>query len=874
MQTANEYLHGILGVLYEINRKIESKPQVEEGVSDTEKTAMSGLGLSTPKEDYAQTARDIKDMSKALKDLSVSMAEISELSGKKGEFQNAVSWMFRTLDHNKMMRAAEGLHKFGESLEFVADKSRTIERLSKMFENLGDSTRELNRFSRSVGLLLLSIAGSIVAFAGGLLLAGVMLGTTPMGALGIVALTALTMVGIVTLLALSSKITDKGNDVVRNMGIGMLALAGGIISFALTLAVLPSILGIGGKGENAINKSLVTMLKIIGASILMFVGIGLASPLIKKGVGVVFMMSLGMVALSAGITVVALAAKLIHSLNMGKSDEQGEEDPNKRAVMKGLGTMGIVILGAVALFSLLGIPVVSGLVMLGAVTAIVMAGALIAFSFSVKKLVSVAKDLEGEPIKQTLTSMISGVLGGLTDGLTLGLTGDAKGWKGVKNAIKNTAVLMAGVGILFSVSLSLSMFAKALTAFAELNNMRVIKGYKEDGEPIFGDRIDISQVSQNIAFSISTFLTSLIDATVGLSNRQARAIKKMGGALTGRRGILSAVIQFADALKVYAEFGPKGEIGYIEYDDEGNEIRKKVGIDVVTQNMISSFMTFVTHLAEGTEDLAFSGRTKRKLKRMSKALIGKKGILGAVIEFADTLKLYSAFGENNEIPIRFDPETGEVLETIEMDKVAKNIADSLISFSSILSEKFATTEGKWFKKSEAEKDIKNAEKFINKFSDLIDGLGKLTKSVEGIERISGSLRELAESIGMLTTNLVKLNTDKLGKVAEASETYLAKTNDYDVSTQRVMEKTTVASMRSPVGRRTDQQQELTPGRETVVNNVVGTQPEQPDWKEIADRIGSTVGSQVAASLKNGMFKFEFDSTKSDGATGVYFWEPR
>ena len=56
----------------------------------------------------------------------------------------------------------------------------------------------------------------------------------------------------------------------------------------------------------------------------------------------------------------------------------------------------------------------------------------------------------------------------------------------------------------------------------------------------------------------SDFLENLIASTKTLSFRQARSIDRMGAALTGKNGILRAVIQFADVLKTFAQFGKNG----------------------------------------------------------------------------------------------------------------------------------------------------------------------------------------------------------------------------------------------------------------------------------------------------------------------------
>jgi hypothetical protein len=396
--------------------------------------------------------------------------------------------------------------------------------------------------------------------------------------------------------------------------------------------------------------------------------------------------------------------------------------------------------------------------------------------------------------------------------------------------------------------------------------MRIIEGYDKEGKPIFGEKVNISKVADNISSSISTFLAALIDSTEGLTKKQDGAIRKMGRALTGRRGILSAVIQFANALKVYSQFGENNQIGYLTYDDKGNETTKYVDADIVVQNMISSFLYFTSSLFSKSEEefgdgeqpveteAGITGKQRRRMKRMSKALTGRHGILGAVMKFAETLKMFSDFGETKQIPILGS--NGEPTgKTIGVDKVATNIVTTLTTFADTLATKLEKGE------------VKDASKALKKYDDMIDKLKKLSDSMDGLTRLSLSITELGEGIGLLATNLNKLDTTKLKDLSTVSAAYLEKTNAFATSNKRIAEKTTASGTR-PTFTSLETVGEGTQTSTTVVN-APGKEAPPADWQNIAQQIGDAVGTRVAGALKGGVFIFEFDTTKS----GIYHWSP-
>ena len=857
MQTSTEYLKQILHVVSSIDQTMkreagsptsssgtaESGPSIFKGIGSQLKQMFSVnykgsknfLGFSQKLIDLAEKTPDkniekLKVLTSSFEGLAISLPKLSEGLESLGN-----------LKEKRVNRAVSNLMRLYEFLDKVGDgrKVRKIERAIKMFEKLGKSLREVARPIKTISMSLINLSLGIVAFAGSIVLAGKILGLAGGSSVfNFIIVSILGMAMVFGVLALSNRIVDKGTNTVRKMGIGMTFLAIGVISFALAIAIVPAILGIGG---NAVAGVLAVGGILVFAS-LIFAGMGLLAGPITKGVAVAASMGIGMMFLAAGVMVMALAARGItamqgdgEALNK-KGEKRGKFGQMMATIGPGLGVMGIVLVSSALLFAGLGL--LAPVLLPGIGVGMALSLALILFSVSVKKLVKTANELgTKEEIHESVEKTIGGVLGGFLDGIKV-LAGGKKGFKGIKEFIKNSAAIFAGTTVLLSISLALSQFAKGLTAFAEFENMRVIEGYDKEGRPKFGEKINIRDVSDNISYSISTFLESILESTEGLTRKKAGAIKKMARALTGRRGILSGTIQFASALKTYAEFGESNEIGYVDYDDEGNEIRKKVKASVVVDNIIGSFLYFTNQLFSRTEqefgdgEPGISGRERRRMKRMSKALVGKHGVLGAVMQFSETLGLFSQYGNNNSLPI-LDEDGRPTGKSITVDTIANNIVKTLTTFSDTLASKLE--KGK----------VKDAGKALEKYDNMIGKLSKLSSSMDGVSKLALTTQNLADSIGDLAVNLDALDTDKLGILADKINTggYVP-----------------ASSAEASKNRSNSRSKDSTRSSGSI------SKTESPNWDLIAAQIGESVGSQIVNAMKSQQMKFQFSS--SGGNQGV------
>jgi len=864
-KNANELLQGILTTVSKIEKKMgDQKPAggggaIPSGIKGALTMAGNLIAFGTVKDATKKSFINfMKDISKITeKDKGKNFSSFAEGMVKISSALPDLVKNLKELGNLQQRRVDAGITTLRKLYEFMHEMgdgrhARRVEKAISLFDKIGKSLKEVSKPLKEISLGFLYLGLGILGFAASLLLTAAILKLgKPGDVLLFLGITVIALIVMFGALYLANKMVKGGVHTIADMGLGLIALSIGILSFALTIKFLPMILG--GETGGTIAGSLLIMLGIVGAMVLMYGILSLAGTITKKGFTSILWMSLGLAVFSIAIIGMAQVAKMLSTGFTGKDASKEEKDEGKKEILRGLGTMGLIMLSAVALFGILGIPGFSTIIKSGAITMMLMAGALILMSISIGKLVKIGKELEGEKIDVILKHLIGGTIDGFIEGLS-SLSGGKKGLLGVGMFMLNSAKIFAGVGVLMAMSLALSMFAKAISAFAQLENMRIIEGYDKDGKPIFGEKVNVTQVADNINYSISTFLQALLDSTEGLTRRKAKAIQKMARALTGRRGILTAVIQFADALKTYAAFGEANEIGYVDYDDQGNEIRKKVKAQVVVDNVIGSFLYFTERLFSKSEsefgdgepdEAGISGRQRRRMKRMSKALIGKHGILGAIVEFANILELFAKFGENNEMPM-LDEKGQPIMEggkpkTLKMGQIADNIVSALTTFSDTLAEKLET-----------KGNVKDASKAIGKYDKLIEQLSKLSTSMDGLTKMTTTISQLAEGIGLLAVNVDNLNAEKLSQILD--KTAAAGSRIVFTSTP-TKEETATASV-SP----------------TVAAAASGSLPaKQEDWAEISKVIGDQVGAKVAASLKSGQFIFEFDTTKSGG---VYYWSPK
>ena len=646
-------------------------------------------------------------------------------------------------------------------------------------------------------------------------------------------------------------------------------MAGGLLAFVISLQAIASIMKFGNDGRSL----LVAAGRMVGIIIGMagvFALMGLVGPLIDKGTATAKGMGLGMAFLALGVLAFAGVAKMITS--MGDKDATDKEGNKKgkfgqmmAAIGPGLGAMGIVLVSSALLFA--GLGALAVVIVPGILVAIGIAVSLMLLAASLKKIVSMTSEMEPGQIRDAVFMTTHELISGLVGGISKGLTGtEAKSAADLN--MKGVLKLNRGIRMLKKMSRMLSLFAKALTAFATLDNMKVIKGYTEDGEPIFGETVNIRGVGNTVRDTLVSFLAGddggetggILGATKTLTRKHAKAIGRMARSLTGRRGLLTAVIQFADVLKTYAQFGPNGEVGFVELvpdgtDEDGNpkykKVPSKVKIETVVGNISKSFGAFVTELAGKAKEFGIDGKEKRKLKNLSSALTGRKGILQPIIDFTKAIDAYAKYGAAGEIikykldengnPMYDDKGEPIILSRTPISKIAQNVASVLASFSTALADSLQNVNAR---------DGKKAGKKMKEFDGMIKQLGKLAKNTEGLDTASKSMMNMAASIGALADAINSIDLEKAGIYAEITSAGRGVSG-------------VIANMEQGRTERAESRTERKIAKtaaKTAKPADTGTSPQTPTPTDIA--LADAIGERVAAAFKSGQFKFEFATDKS------------
>ena len=853
-QQGTEILKQILGVCVQINKKMDGGSKSDKGSGP-----LSGMFGGKGDTKKAKESSDvIKEIFKSITDFSKTKVNTKKLDATT--------------------KALKGL--FDVVINVGKEKSN-IKTAITLFDSLTTMLVPLAKAAKAFGTLLMSFGAAILLIAGSIWLAGKMLNTNPLGVITLIATVMLGFVGIFWLLSKSTKSVKDGVDVGQNMGKALVFISGGMLAFVISLQLISSMMKTGNDAKGILVGA-ATMVGVIVGMAGIFALMGLVGGLIKKGTAVAVSMGIGMAALALGaFALVSVAKMMTGAFSKGddvnkKGDKKGKFGQMMSNVGPGLGVMGIVLISSALLFAGLGL--LSAVIIPGVITAILMAGGMVLLALATKKVLDVSAEI-GDPDKArvTIKGMVEGAMGGLLDGVTSVLSGGKKGIKGFAEGIKNTVILMNGIALLMGVSVALSMFAKALTAFADLDNMRVIKGYDEQtGEPEFGETVNIRGVGDTIRDTLVSFLVGesgdggLLGATEGLRKSHGAALRKMGRALTGRRGILSAVIQFADVLKTFAQFGPNGEIGFVEMipdgvDEDGEaKFKQKASTVLITDvvnNISTSFSQFVTDMAAMAQDFEFGGKEKRKMQRLSTALSGKKGILNPIIEFSQALEAYSKMGEKAEI-IRTDAEGKPILkangepETIPIADIAVNAAKAVTAFANSLNTEMDNI---------SKRDARQTGNKLEKFEKMIATISTLGEHVEGINKSADALTNLATSISALVSSMDKLDPEKLNSVAKIAQSNAklgSKLDRKETRTESRAERRSddrddkAADTKTKEKTKEDTKASSSPS--TSTSTVVTEKQKEQDY----DKLGQVVGQAVSAAFKNGQFTFEFATDKS------------
>jgi hypothetical protein len=906
---ADVLLADIYGVLEKINTNIQTLASKPEPKKESTIGKMAEMGvissLLNKKGGAAQMAGDIEKLKTAMKginlvrlnELNKIVSEYNKIPTKSGAITNVVKDMAKAFAYIGMgilsFVGAFGIAKnvigvspwevlgfilasagvLSVSMMVLAGGEVISDKFSKKmlggegFEAKADNNRTVKavKNAKDMGIALMFVAGGIASFAGGLVLSGVILGVSPylvpVAVMGMMLLLGGSMVILAELTSIGGE-KGKGKqtagdaiDNAKSMGIALMFVAGGVLSFAISMALVPKILGKGGNAWVGLLEIVGIMAAITG----MFALLAFASEFIQPGIKTAEGMGIAVGIISLSILAVAFTSKLL--LEMFRSsktvtDKEGKEHKQKGGplsavwgALAGLGVFGLFLGGLAGMLWIMGMPFVAGPIALGSLALLGMAGGLILTAKAVRDVTKVMAGMNVKDLRKNIGDMVGGVMGGVIDGVMgSGLhktTGEASEHLTIAE-VRQFRRIKRVIHMLGSISKSLSQFAMGLRAFAKLGEIASLD-YVEDKDgnmkPVIGKsgKIHVKEIAKSIADTFGIFIKSLVENTQGLTRTQARSLKILGKALTGERGLISGVNQFSQTLITYAKFGALGKIWVPpQYADEtaktGLVEGTGVAVDLPTivNNIVKSFMAFVDALASRAGEFSAAGASGKKMMDFSEILMGrekgflgrraKPGLLSAITSFSDTLTTYAEYGKDGLIPVKNDK--GEIIpgKTIKIEDVAVNMVTSIA--------KFVNSFGIEMEKQGLEKISKDIKGKISNFTDIVTSFGKMADAQEGLDKLANSVGLLATNIGLLVTNMSALKLDNLQKLQQISAQNAIVTKGITIP---------------PVG--------ATPTGGTT--GTVAAPPVPTDWNAVAEMIGNKIAEKMA---NTGTYEFRFYDT--------------
>lgn len=739
-------------------------------------------------------------------------------------------------------------------LQLIVDAFIGFGRKKKSIEDGTNAIAKLTASFKDVGKGFMYLGAGVLLLAGTFFLSSKLLGSANvLSGMAVLAGSILLIVGAMWIMGKMGEGVKKGVDTTKDIGMGLTFLALGVLAFSLTIFLIAKLLaGEKSPGAGPIMGAFLMLIGVIALIAGAMWLLGKMSIGIEKGAIAMLFMAGGLIVFSLGLLAI---------LAIGNKIQQA-------GGIKTLLIVGAVIVALGAIFWLLGQPYIAPFVLLGALTMVAMVIPLLLFAFTVQKLINIANAV-GDPkkLRENVAGLITGVIGGLVDGMTEVLTGGKKGWAGMAQAVKNTAVLMTSIGLLMGVSLALSMFAFSLQAFAKAGAIAPITGYDKNGKATFGPPVDIGQVSKNVVDSFVTFLNALVGPegiTKKFDRAEAKELKKLARALTGDRGIMSAIVDFAKVLEIFGKFGSDGKMAVPEYAEDGTPLMvngkpKMKGIPIIdiTNTIANSFGTFITSLTTQFQDLDRSDA--RTLRLLGKSL--NKTVLESVKGFADMLEVFAKYGDKGLIPV-LDAEGKPKGPGVPIDKVVTNMTANFAKFIDGVV-KIATSIS-----APKRQNMIMATSNLNAFN---KELTALIKQKDGIEKTTEALGKMGLKLSDFSKVLEEMDTDKLASLAKISEF------EIQAELKEKEEKTFGGVVRSILGGKANKEEAVAPAEAAAVEKEAAKTAqvegkEQEKWDNIALIIGQQVGSAVAASLRNGSFKFEFSS--SSPGQGVFYIEPK
>jgi len=476
--------------------------------------------------------------------------------------------------------------------------------------------------------------------------------------------------GMMALIGSSSELIDNGSTVMNKMAGAMMMFSLGIISVALTLAILPNILE-----TDSMMKSVLMFTGIfLGIGAMMFF-LGMSKELVEPGVEILYKMGGAMMMFSLGILAVAIVSRLATSILFSGSVEVGEEEKKgPMAAIWRLGTFGIIAGGMIALF--IGLGALEGTIKKGIGVATGVSVGIMLLSLAVLSVAFVAKkagDLlwsstsqEGEEsdaggwAAAKKLGMFGGIL--IAFGLVFALLGSPIGY----------GIILPGAGVGIAMGIAMIVISKGILEVAKTSG-EIAKIMSNMPKPE-GDDIDPAYASLGYMATILGGAIALF-GILGIPGFNLVILMGAGVAI----GIANSMIKISEAIK--AVFDVTKEI-------DSQQVATNI-TDVLT-SLIKGFSDGLKPLFDNGGGGFFDGLTQGLFNdKITKIKLGTDVLNYISLSVSSLARGMMAFAELGAFyDLESDGEDADGLkkfkkgQKVSVVDVAKNISTSLTIFIS------------------------------------------------------------------------------------------------------------------------------------------------------------------------------------------------
>jgi hypothetical protein len=476
--------------------------------------------------------------------------------------------------------------------------------------------------------------------------------------------------GMMALIGSSAELVDNGSRVMKSMGSAMMIFSLGIISVALTLAILPSILE-----TDSMMKSVLMFTGIfLGIGAMMYF-LGRSKELVEPGVEVLYKMGGAMMMFSLGILAVAIVSRLATSILFSGSVEVDEEEKKgPMAAIWRLGTFGVIAGGMIGLF--VGLGAMEGTIKKGIGVATGVSVGIMLLSLAVLSVAFVAKkagDLlwsstsqEGEEsdaggwAAAKKLGMFGGIL--IAFGLVFALLGSPIGY----------GIILPGAGVGIAMGIAMIVISKGILEVAKTSG-EIAKIMSNMPKPE-GDEIDPAYASLGYMATILGGAIGLF-GILGIPGFNLVILMGAGVAI----GIANSMIKIAEAVK--AVFDVTKEI-------DSQQVATNI-TDVLT-SLVKGFSDGLAPLFDNGGGGFFDGITQGMFnKNITQIKLGTdvlnyialsiSSLARGMMAFAELGTFYDLESDGEDADGRKKFKKGKKVSVVD---VAKNISTSLTIFIS------------------------------------------------------------------------------------------------------------------------------------------------------------------------------------------------